>query len=224
MCSGHGTCLGLSGYCSCFSGYLGGTCSTCAPEYVLVSQGMSKSCVFLPGAVVTCGDGVRNGNEEGVDCGGSCATACNVSAAGTAESKPWWSKVRAPCPPISLRLRCGQRTRCCRRSYLVLRLRCLHWQVYRLRFKFAQEPVCQFGIKSLQVDGVSSVVFLGPSGCARCHRCQLCTLVELLYADSELSIRLKLQVCVSVLRLLPQLGNCRPHSSFRSYVADVLYW
>lgn len=100
MCSGHGTCLGLSGYCSCFSGYLGGTCSTCAPEYVLVSQGMSKSCVFLPGAVVTCGDGVRNGNEEGVDCGGSCVTACNVSA--TAESKPWWSKTT-----LKLSLICG---------------------------------------------------------------------------------------------------------------------
>ncbi len=90
VCSGHGTCLGLAGYCSCFTGYVGAACASCASEYVLISQGLSRSCVFLPGAKVTCSDGVRNGNEDGVDCGGSCITACDVS---TKSASLWRNKV-----------------------------------------------------------------------------------------------------------------------------------
>jgi hypothetical protein len=34
-------------------------------------------CIFLPGALSSCSDGVKNGNEEGVDCGGPhCASTC----------------------------------------------------------------------------------------------------------------------------------------------------
>jgi hypothetical protein len=36
-------------------------------------------CVFMPGALVSCSDGVRNGNEVGVDCGGTCPI-CSVGA------------------------------------------------------------------------------------------------------------------------------------------------
>ena len=39
-------------------------------------------CVFLPGARVSCSDGVRNGNEEGVDCGGPQCEPCLPSALG----------------------------------------------------------------------------------------------------------------------------------------------
>ena len=71
-CSGHGDCLGASGTCRCFAGYQGDDCGTCADRYVRVGG----LCVFLPGAMVTCSDGVRNGNEEGVDCGGPNCEAC----------------------------------------------------------------------------------------------------------------------------------------------------
>jgi hypothetical protein len=32
--------------------------------------------VFLPGALTSCSDGVRNGNEAGVDCGGPNCGPC----------------------------------------------------------------------------------------------------------------------------------------------------
>ena len=59
-CSGHGDCLGASGTCRCYVGYGGDDCVACTQGYVAVRG----SCVFLPGAMVSCRDGVRNGNEE----------------------------------------------------------------------------------------------------------------------------------------------------------------
>jgi hypothetical protein len=36
-------------------------------------------CVFLAGAISSCLDGIQNGDEEGVDCGGSCPGVCSNS-------------------------------------------------------------------------------------------------------------------------------------------------
>ena len=38
-----------------------------------------QSCPADCGTNATCGDGIRNGNEEGIDCGGSCSTNCTAS-------------------------------------------------------------------------------------------------------------------------------------------------
>ena len=71
-CSGHGSCLTGAGVCQCFPGYVGGACGTCGAHYVsrLGTDGRVASCAFLPGSVSTCGNGVRDGREAGVDCGG----------------------------------------------------------------------------------------------------------------------------------------------------------
>ena len=49
---------------------------SCPTPYWALRQ-MGSRCVFLPGALVSCSDGVRNGNEEGVDCGGSQCAPCD---------------------------------------------------------------------------------------------------------------------------------------------------
>jgi hypothetical protein len=67
-------CLGASGTCSCFDGYTSAACQDCAPSHLRVG---GSACVFLPGALVSCTDQVRNGDEEGVDCGGThCPAPC----------------------------------------------------------------------------------------------------------------------------------------------------
>jgi hypothetical protein len=35
--------------------------------------------MVLPGALSSCSDGVRNGGEAGIDCGGTCPSKCTVS-------------------------------------------------------------------------------------------------------------------------------------------------
>jgi hypothetical protein len=35
-------------------------------------------CVFLPGALSSCDDGVRSSQEDGVDCGGVCTASCDA--------------------------------------------------------------------------------------------------------------------------------------------------
>ncbi len=80
-CSGSGTCLPATGSCRCFNGYVGADCSLCdsrAGYMRLVSRG---PCVFLPGAMSSCSDGVRSASEGGVDCGGVCEAACEAQAA-----------------------------------------------------------------------------------------------------------------------------------------------
>jgi hypothetical protein len=77
VCGGHGYCLGaVSTYCECYTGYSGSACAQCAGGYLF----RGGWCVFPPGALSTgsCSDGVRNGDEDGVDCGGECAAACTV--------------------------------------------------------------------------------------------------------------------------------------------------
>jgi hypothetical protein len=72
-CSAAGVCAIASGVCLCRDGYTGVACSGCAHGYLLISA----KCVFMPGSMTSCTDGVRNGNEEGVDCGGyNCAQKC----------------------------------------------------------------------------------------------------------------------------------------------------
>jgi hypothetical protein len=73
VCSGHGDCVGLPGFCSCRSGFTGAACNLCAPRHIRVGS----VCTFLPGALTSCGDGIHNGNEEGVDCGGPNCGACS---------------------------------------------------------------------------------------------------------------------------------------------------
>jgi hypothetical protein len=73
ICSGHGDCIGLPGFCSCRSGYNGAACQLCARGHIRVGS----ACVFMPSALTSCEDGVRNGAEEGVDCGGPSCGACS---------------------------------------------------------------------------------------------------------------------------------------------------
>ena len=94
VCSGHGSCLSGTGVCRCFTGYTSDACDSCAAQYTPrndSSNGVS-TCVLLPGALSTCTNGVRDGREVGVDCGGVCppcasgasssSTTLNVAASG----------------------------------------------------------------------------------------------------------------------------------------------
>lgn len=84
-CSSFGTCQSLSTLCSCYTGYSGVACEVCAPKYHRVSS--TGRCVYLTGNTVTCDDGVKNGNEEGVDCGGPNCVAC------AGKSGPWFTSM-----------------------------------------------------------------------------------------------------------------------------------
>ena len=54
-CGHTGRCLPSTGTCECFTGYVGSNCSSCDRGYVMIGS----TCVFLPGALVSCSDGVR---------------------------------------------------------------------------------------------------------------------------------------------------------------------
>ena len=85
VCSGHGSCLTGVGVCRCFDGYGGDACSTCNSQYTAIADagsGGAVRCVLLAGMYTTCLDGVRDGLEQGVDCGGVCR-ACNGTSSGT---------------------------------------------------------------------------------------------------------------------------------------------
>ena len=81
-CSGHGSCLTGSGVCRCFEGYGGDACNCCSDQYTAVvasgGSGAVVRCVLLAGVLSTCVDGVLDGLEQGVDCGGVCPS-CNSS-------------------------------------------------------------------------------------------------------------------------------------------------
>ena len=67
--------MSRSGTCSCHRGYAGSQCQTCSKSFVSVrssSSALGYLCVYLPGALSSCNDGVQNSLETGVDCGGSC--------------------------------------------------------------------------------------------------------------------------------------------------------
>lgn len=94
VCSGHGDCIGMPGFCSCRSGYSGSACERCARSHIRVGP----MCVFLPGALASCGDGIMNGNEEGVDCGGPNCGACSNTPIPLAKTNKvrWATLVKLP--------------------------------------------------------------------------------------------------------------------------------
>ena len=88
VCSGHGSCLTGLGVCDCYKGYTGDGCNACDGGYLtrVDSTGHVTSCVFLPGAVSSCSNGVLDGAEAGVDCGGVCPP-CSGGGNGTASGQ-----------------------------------------------------------------------------------------------------------------------------------------
>ena len=88
-CSGHGKCLAGTGTCACFAGYAGDACDRCTSNYIAMStsSGRLLFCVFLAGSASSCYNGVRDGVEMGVDCGGVCP-ACVGDAAGSSTQLP----------------------------------------------------------------------------------------------------------------------------------------
>jgi hypothetical protein len=78
VCSSNGVCQQGTGRCACFAGYTGEVCSACTSEYIQVTRG--GACIYLPGALSSCEDGVRNGNEVDVDCGGENCQPCSQTS------------------------------------------------------------------------------------------------------------------------------------------------
>lgn len=72
-CSSRGVCRPADNACDCFLGYAGVQCTTCSVGY---TRGPSGTCVLTDAIGVSCYNGVRDGNETGIDCGGQCASAC----------------------------------------------------------------------------------------------------------------------------------------------------
>lgn len=68
----------------CFAGYAGSACDTCAYMYTRLVPG--GPCVFLPGSLASCSNGVRDGNELGVDCGGPNCASCHLPLLSPAEA------------------------------------------------------------------------------------------------------------------------------------------
>lgn len=79
VCSSLGACKQASGQCACHAGYTGNACNECLGDYIrIVSHGR---CIYMPGSQVSCSDGVKDGNEVDVDCGGPNCAPCAISSA-----------------------------------------------------------------------------------------------------------------------------------------------
>jgi hypothetical protein len=90
-CSGRGSCIFGSSLCLCYAGNVGANCGLCAASYTGIRLTANGPCVYLPGSELSCHDGVKNGNEDGVDCGGpNCDEICVGSDIG-----PWYANVSA---------------------------------------------------------------------------------------------------------------------------------
>lgn len=97
-CGGQGVCLAASGTCSCFEGYSGPSCQECAPSYLR----SGTTCTFLPGALASCVDQVRNGDEEDVDCGGSLCAPCDLGAAPGSSGGPSVTVLAIACVVVAV--------------------------------------------------------------------------------------------------------------------------
>lgn len=80
VCSSLGGCKQGSGQCECFAGYTGNACNECAVGFTRTLAGARGPCIYLSGSKASCGDGSRNGNELGVDCGGPNCPPCERKA------------------------------------------------------------------------------------------------------------------------------------------------
>lgn len=80
MCSSSGACKQGTGQCSRFAGYTGTACDECSGVYTqqTANNASRGPCVYLPGSTATCGNGIRDGNELGVDCGGPNCRLCDL--------------------------------------------------------------------------------------------------------------------------------------------------
>lgn len=68
-----------TGDCVCVAGRVGPACSVCAANYTLANG----ECVFLAGSMPDrCHNGVRDGLETGVDCGGPTCPVCGGANSG----------------------------------------------------------------------------------------------------------------------------------------------
>ena len=76
----------------CDVGYIGSNCHDCAATGLRVHS--DGACIQLGGTAASCSDGVRNGNEEGVDCGGPDCDACGPGAisASSGSAADWLAK------------------------------------------------------------------------------------------------------------------------------------
>jgi hypothetical protein len=79
-CSSRGVCRPADNACDCFRGYAGAQCTVCSVGY---TRGPSGTCVLTDAIGVSCFNGVRDGNETGIDCGGQCDTACGAGILST---------------------------------------------------------------------------------------------------------------------------------------------
>jgi len=68
-------------------GYTGEACDTCATGFFHPTAAASV-CIRL--AKVSCFDGVKNGNEAGIDCGGDCERECVVLPTEDVGIEPMW--------------------------------------------------------------------------------------------------------------------------------------
>ena len=72
-------CNTYTGDCSCAVGYTGPNCDVCSPNFMrFVPNGACYS--IHSSSLPRCSDGVRNGDEEGVDCGGAVCPQCESAS------------------------------------------------------------------------------------------------------------------------------------------------